>query len=93
MDTAKKIVSYLLEKKMIACANIFPINSTYWWKGEITNADEIVSLVKTTNEKADVVEAEVLKIHPYEVPCIIRTEVSANASYEEWIRAQVTLSA
>jgi len=25
------------------------------------------------------------RIHPYEVPCIVKWEVEANVSYEKWI--------
>ena len=28
-------------------------------------------------------------VHPYEVPCIMRMEVAANAGYEDWVRRQV----
>jgi len=44
---AQKIANHLIEKKMVACANIFPIKSAYWWKGQIGNDDEWVSIVKT----------------------------------------------
>jgi len=32
---AEKIARHLLEKHLIACANIFPIESFYWWKKKI----------------------------------------------------------
>lgn len=37
IEEAKKICTHLLEQKLIACANYFPIESAYWWKGKIEN--------------------------------------------------------
>ncbi len=82
---AKTLSDLLLHKKVIACANLFPITSAYWWQGTIEHEGEWVSIVKTTNKKWKVVEQLVLEHHPYEVPCILRMEVSANDSYEKWI--------
>ncbi|MEK7253880.1 MAG: divalent-cation tolerance protein CutA [Bacteroidota bacterium] len=90
-QTAKKITSHLLEKKLVACGNIFPITSAFWWKNEIQHEAEWVSIVKTATELGQVVQAEVEKIHSYEVPCIMRFEVSANEAYERWIRESVEL--
>ena len=49
-DEAKMIAKHLLEKKLIACANIFPINSLYWWKDKIADENEFALIVKTTEE-------------------------------------------
>ena len=50
-EDAEKIARHLLGKKLIACANIFPINSLYLWKGEIERSKEVVSIFKTKREK------------------------------------------
>jgi len=63
---AKKISKHLLDKRLVACANIFPIKSMYWWKGEITDAVEYVSIVKTPEKNWERIKDEVAKIHPYE---------------------------
>jgi periplasmic divalent cation tolerance protein len=88
LEEASKITSHLLEKKLIACANIFPIKSSYWWQGKIENEDEVVSIVKTRREHWEKVKSEVKRIHPYEVPCIIKIEVEANEDYESWINSE-----
>lgn len=86
---AKRISDHLLEKKLAACANIFPISSAYWWQGAIQHEGEWVSIVKTTLAGWERVKQEVEKIHPYEVPCIMKIEVTANESYEKWIEDSV----
>ena len=82
---AKKIVDYLLKQKLIACANYIPIESSYWWKGKIENSNEIVTLLKTKEENFEKLKQEIKKIHPYDVPCIIKLNAEANKDYEEWI--------
>ncbi len=88
LDNAQKMVSHLLDQKLIACANFFPISSTYWWKGKIANSNEIVSLLKTKKENWRKLKSEIEKIHPYETPCIMKIDVEANEDYESWINEE-----
>ena len=85
LTEAEKITNRLLEKKLIACGNHMPIKSAYWWQGKIENEDEYVTLLKTRKENWESVRDEIEKIHTYDTPCIIKIEVEANASYEQWI--------
>lgn len=86
---AKKIAECLLEKRLIACANIFPINSMYRWEGEIVDENEFVLIVKTTEDNFESVRAEVERIHPYDIPCITRIPVSSNEGFFNWLRGEV----
>ncbi len=88
LKEAKRISTYLLKKKLIACANIFPIKSVYWWKGKIENSDEFISILKTRKENWKKVREEIQKMHSYEVPCITKQDVSANKEYEDWINKE-----
>ncbi len=85
LKQAKKIASYLLKKKLIACANFFPIKSSYWWKRKIENSNEVVSIFKTKKQNWKKIKSEVQKIHPYDVPCIMKLNVEANKDYESWV--------
>ncbi|MDO8240967.1 MAG: divalent-cation tolerance protein CutA [Candidatus Moranbacteria bacterium] len=88
MREAKKVASHLLGKRLIACVNYFPIQSSYWWKGKIESNKEIVTLVKTKKANWKKVQNEVKKIHPYETPCIMKLEVEADVDYAEWINKE-----
>jgi len=88
MDEARKVVGRLLKKRLIACANLFPVESMYWWEGREEEALEIVSVVKARRKDWKKLVAEVERIHPYETPCIVRYDVKANASYERWVKAE-----
>jgi periplasmic divalent cation tolerance protein len=83
--TAKKIAEHLLKKRLIACANIFPIESAYWWRGKIERAKEYVLIAKTTEKKFEKVKAEIKKIHPYEVPCVVKIKTNANRIFRKWV--------
>ncbi|MGB9613556.1 MAG: divalent-cation tolerance protein CutA, partial [Candidatus Margulisiibacteriota bacterium] len=37
---AQKIAEILIEEKLVACANIFPIKSIYRWKGKLCREKE-----------------------------------------------------
>jgi len=88
-----KVSNYLVEQKTAACANIFPIKSVYWWNQNIHSENEWVSIVKTIPENWNWLKKEVEKVHPYEVPCIMKFDVEANEAYENWIRESVELKA
>lgn len=86
---AKKIARHLLQKRLIACANIFPIQSLYWWKGKIQDEKEVVLILKTLQQKVKTVTTEIEKIHFYSVPCITEITVKPNEKYRGWLKEQV----
>lgn len=81
----------LVELKLAACANIFPISSVYEWAGSMQQEGEYVVLLKTVPELSDELERAIMSSHPYEVPCIMRFTATANAAYEDWIRRNVQI--
>jgi periplasmic divalent cation tolerance protein len=90
--TAREISERLLDERLIACANTFSIASGYWWNGAVQREGEWVTLLKTTASAWPSVEKRVLELHPYDTPCVMKMEVSANAAYEAWIEESVHVS-
>jgi len=84
-EHATSISGVLIKEKLVACSNIFPINSSYWWQGQVVNEDEFVSIVKTRADLYPELVSKVEKLHSYEVPCIMKIEAEANPAYEKWI--------
>lgn len=84
-NEAIKIWKYLLEKKLIACFNLFPIDSFYNWKGNIENSKEIAWILKTKKENWKKIKEEIKNMHSYEVPCITKYEIKANKEFENWV--------
>lgn len=85
---ARKITKHLLQQRLISSANFFPIKSTSSWTGEIQEVDEYIVFLKTKKDNWEKVRDEVQRIHPYEVPCIIKIDVEANEDYESWVNKQ-----
>ncbi len=85
---AKKIARHLLKKRLIACANIFPIESIYWWNGELTDGKEFALLAKTTAALGKKAKKELEAVHPYEVPCVIAMQAHVNTAYGWWMKEE-----
>lgn len=83
---AGKIARHLLSRKLIACANIFPIQSMFRWKGKLHNKKEAAIFLKADGRNYKIIEAEIKKLHSDEVPCIVafRWE-NANPAYKKWV--------
>jgi periplasmic divalent cation tolerance protein len=86
---AERIALHLTKKKLIACANIFPIDSFYWWKNKIEKSKEYVLIAKTEEGNWGKIKGEVKNIHTYTVPCITKIKVEANKEYEDWVKSVV----
>jgi len=86
---AKKISKNLLKKKIIACANIFPIESMYNWKGKLVEDKEVVLILKALNKDYKKVRDELKKMHSYDVPFIGKINVKVNEEYENWAKKEV----
>jgi periplasmic divalent cation tolerance protein len=89
LEEAKKISNILLNEKLIACANFFPIISSYSWKGSIETSEEIAAILKTRTDNWEKVRDTILANHTYETPCVIKlVEAESNDSYSSWIQSE-----
>ena len=86
---AKQIVQKLLEKKLIACANVVPAESFFEQKGKIKTESEHILLAKTTEKMWPELVAEVKKLHSYEIPAIVKIPVEFNEKYAQWVQDQL----
>ena len=84
-EEAQKLSKHLIEKKYVACSNIFPIISNFNWNFKFKNENEVVSIFKTRKENWEFLQQEITRIHSYECPCIIKIECEANEAYKKWI--------
>lgn len=89
LEAAQKLARHILEKRLIGCANMYPITAMYWWKGEIAEGGEYVLIAKTTEEKWKEARAEIEKVHPFETPCIVKLDADPNDKYLQWIQSEL----
>ncbi len=86
---AKKISMHLLKLRLIACANLFPVKSMYWWNNKIMGSGEFVVIAKTKNKNFGKIESEVKKVHSYKIPCILRIGAAASKDYGAWANREM----
>lgn len=83
---ANNIVEHLLKKRLIACANLFPIKSIYQWDKKLVKEEEVGAILKTRRELVDEVIEEIKKLHSYDIPCIVSIPIKkGNKDFLSWI--------
>lgn len=82
-----KLVNGLLEAKLVACAQVSNIQSSYWWKGEIENVPEFSILFKLPFENKNRVIEFIEKNHTYDVPEVIIEDKKSTERYFEYCHA------
>ena len=89
--TAQKLAACIVENRLAACAQFFPIHSVYRWKGKIESAPEMLLLAKTRAALAARLVEFIRARHPYEVPEILVTPIiDGHAPYLDWLAAETT---
>jgi periplasmic divalent cation tolerance protein len=89
-DEADALARELVEARLAACVQVLgPIASTYRWRGAVETAEEWLCLVKTTSSRFDALAAHLDAHHPYDVPELVATPVTAGSdAYLRWVTAE-----
>lgn len=75
-DSAKSIITDLLEKHLVACGNIFqPHTAIFRWEGKVETEQETAFILKTREDLFEETRATIVEKHPYDCPCIIATPI------------------
>lgn len=85
--SGKKIITNLLNKKLIACGNLISeAVSFFYWKGKIQTENESIMILKTTSNLYSHLETEIKKLHPYKCPCIVALPIKEGYTpFLKWI--------
>jgi periplasmic divalent cation tolerance protein len=91
LENARRVITQLLDSRLIACGNIFPgVESIYRWKEKIERSSEVFAVLKTTHSAFSRLESAFKELHSYEVPELIATQISNGLpSYLAWISENV----
>lgn len=93
-EEAEAVASELVEARLAACAQVWPIRSIYRWQDKVERAQEHRLEAKTTAAALPALEARVRERHSYDVPEIIAVPVvHASADYARWVRESVSAQA
>jgi periplasmic divalent cation tolerance protein len=85
---AKRVARSVVQARLAACVNILPgaLTSIYRWKGNVETARERLLLIKTSRKRLAKLQAEVERLHSYEVPEFIALPVVAGSrAYLAWL--------
>jgi len=86
---AHKIGKGLLKARLIACYNLFPVESGYWWRGKIVSEGEIVMILKTKEQNFKKIETYIKKHSSYEVPEVVAIKpYQTSKPYLNWIEKE-----
>lgn len=90
LDQARRIAEGLVRQRLAACVQIVgPVESWFWWEGEVQSGPEWRCLIKTRRPLWAQVEAAIRELHPYETPQIIGLElVAGGEDYLAWLEAE-----
>jgi periplasmic divalent cation tolerance protein len=86
-EEAERIAGLLVNERLAACVNLIPgLASIYRWQGAVESASEVLLVIKTTAENLERVEAEIRRMHSYELPeFLVLTPEAASSAYLDWL--------
>lgn len=88
---ARAIAASLLEKRLAACVQIFPVESHFVWQDKVQCEAEHVLHIKARTEDFEALRNAILAAHSYDVPEIIRLDITAgHKPYLDWISTETT---
>ena len=90
---ARKIARAVVENRLAACVNVLetPVESFYRWKGKVQREREFLLVIKTSRGRLKKLQAEIERLHSYEVPEFIALPiVSSSPAYLRWLQESLT---
>jgi len=91
-ESAEKLAELLIKEKVAACVNVLaPCTSFYEWQGQLEKSQEIPLLIKSTADKYHLLEACIMRHHPYELPEIISVPIDKGLpAYLSWVQESLS---
>lgn len=88
-EEAATVSRALVDEKLAACSNIWPVRSIYRWEGKVEDEMEWAGLLKTRESLREKLLERARELHSYEVPCVEFVNVDGgNAQYLKWVRGE-----
>ncbi|MFT3807685.1 divalent-cation tolerance protein CutA [Arenimonas sp.] len=78
----------LVELRLAACVQVLPgLHSIYRWEGRVEDAEEVLLLIKTWDDRMQALTEAIGERHPYELPEIIALQAAGGlAPYLQWVQ-------
>lgn len=90
-NAALALARVLVEEKQVACANIISgVTSIFEWEGKLEEAEEVIIIAKTTENKVFDVIKRVKELHEYDCPCVVSLAIEGgNPEFLAWIEKSI----
>lgn len=89
-DEARRLARALVQRRLVACAQISEIESLYEWQGAVAQEPEWRLLLKTEASRYPALEAAIRELHSYDLPAIVAVPVSATLpAFADWVAQSV----
>lgn len=93
LEEARKIARWVVERRLAACVNVVThaVESFYTWEGKLENASEYMLMMKTSEDRLEELQKEVLRMHSYDTPeFVVVPIVSGAEEYLKWLDESTT---
>ena len=92
-ERAQQLAEVLLERHLVACVSVHPIQSFYHWEGSPQASHEVQLLMKTSAQRVDALRSAVSELHSYNTPEWLCWPVTASPAYGAWAIAELSSDA
>ena len=91
VEESSQLVRFMLEKRLIGCANIFePHKALYWWDGKICEDQEVTIIMETNEETLNVAIEELKTQHSYDTPKVmVFSPSNIPEPFSKWLNKEV----
>jgi periplasmic divalent cation tolerance protein len=89
-EQAEALALALLERRLVACVSLLPVQSHYRWQGKLESAQEVQLLLKTGADLLEELRVALVALHSYETPEWIHWRATTAGAYGAWCREQLT---
>ncbi len=92
-EEALAIGRAVVSERLAAAANVVgAVRSIYWWEGQMSEDDEALLILKTTEARLAALIERIRDLHSYTTPCVTAWPITAaNPDYLAWIEAETTV--
>lgn len=90
IDEAERLGNLMIEKKIAACVDMWPVTSMYRWDGKLQKIAHTMLLITTLESRLQAVDDLISANHSYSTPLIAGVDVRRiNHAYKEWLVGEI----